>query len=803
MTNMARARSYLALTTICGTLAFLLASANAMAVPHLNVESLFGAKADGSKPANFCTVSSGDTCQAGEVSSIVGGFGEGSPQSVAVAPNGNIVIADTLNHRVQELKPNGEFVLMFGKNVNKTTSGNLCTQAEVGAGAQCGAGEAGGEAGEFTPDSVAVDPTSGNVYVTEGGFGNNRVDEFTENGQFVLMIGKGVNEKTGGNLCTQAEVLVGTRCRAGAELFAVAFEPPEHGALVVGAGGNEIAAGGPKDLLYVGNQHRIEEFEANGTWVGEVPLEGISNEFFMIPQYFAVDRTSGDVYLTYSEFGTHASSIYKFAPGASLPEAHFTLKAREVGAGIGVEGIALDSGGHLAVIEEETHTNQNSRWFGSLLDAATGRWLSRFTVLPGVGSHSYVPGLAFGSAGGLYSAASERSEGVGYVPREAAELLTGSSSCQEGGAGGEEDILIGCTLHGEANPSNVSETEVWFRIGKSAILGGPGTIETPKQQVSGNTLKAVTPEAVEGLRPNTTYHYQLSAYDHNVKAPEVLESEALPATTPMVAPRIIGQPSVPFVKSSSAVLSGQINPENAQTEYFFEYQACGTTGCGPAKKTPAQQSAAYSEVGTTVEITELQPHTTYRYQLVANNHNQPEVKSAQGEFTTASGPLLQALTGPHSAVMTTSAVVAGEVNPGGQPAVYTFELGVYNGEQTQYGVVLSGPVGATSQFVHEELLLSGLQPGTVYAYKIKVTSAYGSSTGAPVLFETQGVPTVLMPPPGVSQLLVPKIPFPNYASGKPKQCRHGFKRDKHGHCVRAKSRKKTGGKKRARHARGK
>ena len=69
-------------------------------------------------------------------------------------------------------------------------------------------GSAAGQFGEAGPESVAIDPANGNVYVTDRvdyfssgrvftGFGW-RVQEFTAEGKFVLEIGKEVNETTEG-----------------------------------------------------------------------------------------------------------------------------------------------------------------------------------------------------------------------------------------------------------------------------------------------------------------------------------------------------------------------------------------------------------------------------------------------------------------------------------------------------------------------------------------------------------------------------------------------------------------------------
>ena len=103
--------------------------------------------------------------------------------------------------------------------------------------------------------------------------------------------------------------------------------------------------------------------------------------------------------------------------------------------------------------------------------------------------------------------------------------------------------------------------------------------------------------------------------------------------------------------------------------------------------------------------------------------------STEGTFTTGPAPVPRAATGVPSAVGTTSATISGTVDPDGQPATYSFELGVYNGASTQYGVVFSGPAGAEAVPVGESLAITGLQPGTTYAYRIEIASGYGTADG--------------------------------------------------------------------------
>ena len=68
---------------------------------------------------------------------------------------GDIYVTDPANHRVEKFDSSGNFILMFGKDVDQTTGANVCTAAS---GDTCQAGTAGSSPGEFTtPTFVAVD----------------------------------------------------------------------------------------------------------------------------------------------------------------------------------------------------------------------------------------------------------------------------------------------------------------------------------------------------------------------------------------------------------------------------------------------------------------------------------------------------------------------------------------------------------------------------------------------------------------------------------------------------------------------
>ena len=146
--------------------------------------------ADGTSSAlQTCTT----TCFAG-VESPGAGAGQFGARAAGIAvdndalsgSHGDVYVLDTANHRIQKFGPEGEFILMFGGEVNRTkaeTVGateqekNLCTAAS---GNTCQIGTAGTVPGEFEEvggRSIALD-AAGNVHVGDDG----RVQQFSPGG---------------------------------------------------------------------------------------------------------------------------------------------------------------------------------------------------------------------------------------------------------------------------------------------------------------------------------------------------------------------------------------------------------------------------------------------------------------------------------------------------------------------------------------------------------------------------------------------------------------------------------------------
>lgn len=744
-------KSTLSIVVLTATIVMLAAAAGAYATAVKPVAaSRFGAKVDATTGGDVCTVASMNVCQPGERSTIPGGFS--FPGGVAVAPSGSVFagdvyVTDTVNARVQELTATGAFVRMFGWEVNETkdhevkatqAEKNVCTEEEIKtSGVKCKAGVLGTAPGQFdSAASVTVD-TAGDVYVAEA-YGGHRVQKFTAEGRFVLEIGKEVNETTKGNLCTQEEIeKTGVKCTSPSAGGGGdgAFSFPE-------VRGNLLAVGGPEGLLYVGDEGRVQEFEADGKYRGDIPLAGNT------VAALAVDG-AGDVYVAYENSGV----VHELNANGD--------RITEFGAGSAeIIGMALDSSGVLALDEFETSSEASfipppDPSSISLYDAATGRSISE-VAFPQV-----VAGVSFGGEE-LYAADAQEQEIEMYSVVPVAETVTGppTVACAPG-VEHETSVMLACTLTGEINPQGVAKTVVWFQYGTSELaLASSSDMEAV---ASSNVLFPVT--ATVGLRPDQAYYYRVAAEDINTPG-ESVHGSTVRFTTPSVPPRVeCGEPEAFDVTFSTAVLSCAVNPENASTAYRFQYGPCESLNtCASLSETAALQSSTYGMLGVLQSATGLLPSATYHYRLVAANEHEEEAVGREGSFTTPSAPAPSASTGPADGVSATGALLSGTADPDGAGATYAFQVGIYRGAGTVYSNVVSGPTGSGVEAVPESFTLTGLQPGVTYAYRITITSAYTPSgesvAGEPVLFTTTGLPSALFAPATIGLLQVPEIAFP-------------------------------------------
>jgi hypothetical protein len=723
-----------------------------------------------------CTVSSGDGCQAAVASGEPGGFQY--PEGVAAASDGHVYVADGAeNHRVDELDENGAFVLMFGWNVNRTkvqeagasqAEKNVCTAAS---GDACQAGEEGsGLAGQIAAaQDVAVDPNTGSVYVFDPA--NHRIDEYTANGEFLLMIGGEVNatkDATAGaseaekNLCTAAS---GDTCQGGVESpegskIEGAFKP-------VGSAGNLLAVDS-NDVLYVGDEHRIQKFGESGEWKGEVDLTPISAEAGRRVMALAVDEST-NLYVVYAAPFSEGSDVVRKldSSGAQLEE--FTVAPGEPSTVI--VGMALDPHGRLGLIVKD---NRPPFTHGLIYDTSGERISQLSPVLP---EASFAQSLAFTPADKLFLDGIGTHEVEAYEPVVFAEVR----DCAP-----EEVTPTSAKLCADINPNGVHVTSL-FEYAPPA-----GALTSTAFEGEGLGFAPVR-FALTGLEPNQTYRYDALA-EGSVGGVTVRENgEASEFRTPTTPPLVVGVPSASFITDQTATLSASLNPEHAITGYYFEYGACAKLSeCAAVLKTPLQSSSQYGTIGTTQEVTGLAASTTYSFRLAAEGEG-GSVTGPESTFATGSAPVLAASTGTATVSGPATATITGTVDPDGHPGVYVFEVGLYQGAMTHFAVVATGSTGTVP--VGESAALSDLMPGASYAYRIAIRSGYGNATGGAETFTTPNTSSTLEEP-GILQLLPsPAVKFPKPARAA--SCRRG----KGNRCARTRRRSRRHGTRRHRRKR--
>jgi DNA-binding beta-propeller fold protein YncE len=170
---------------------------------------------------------------ASEFASEGEGAGELGLQPEGIAINqgsGDVYIADTQNNRVEQFSGVGSFIRTWGFGV----SDGVSEAFQICEAAPCFGGRGGGGGGQFSePLGIAVDNSAGlshgDVYV-EDRF-NHRVDRFGPEGQFILAFGGEVN-KNKSNVCE------GEECQAGkAGSGSGQFGALQHDAIAVGPTG--------------------------------------------------------------------------------------------------------------------------------------------------------------------------------------------------------------------------------------------------------------------------------------------------------------------------------------------------------------------------------------------------------------------------------------------------------------------------------------------------------------------------------------------------------------------------------------
>jgi len=183
-------------------------------------------------------------------------------------------------------------------------------------------------------------------------------------------------------------------------------------------------------------------------------------------------------------------------------------------------------------------------------------------------------------------------------------------------------------LNGEVTPNRAS-TQYWFEYGKTANLGDTTAIVS----VGDGTAKLPAVASLAGLDPITTYYFRLNAQNQfgtvNGAILNFKTAGPLSASAPSVVTR-----SATNLSTSTVTLRGTVNPNGAETRYWFEYSTDSIFGLALLRSTE-QKSAGGGSNTTSVDasVSGLSPKTNYYFRLVAQN-SFGVVRGERAEFKT-------------------------------------------------------------------------------------------------------------------------------------------------------------------------
>jgi hypothetical protein len=274
------------------------------------------------------------------------------------------------------------------------------------------------------------------------------------------------------------------------------------------------------------------------------------------------------------------------------------------------------------------------------------------------------------------------------------------------------------TLNGIVNPHN--DQTMWhfeYRKGTGVWLK---TVNAGANVEYDWNIKA----QIFQLDPNSTYTYKLTATNG---AGTVTGEEKTFKTNATALPTATTGPTK-SVSTTSAVITGTVNPNGTATSFWFWYGLSKTYTTHTAGQTGLTGTSA---IPVYADLNNLLPNTTYYYRISANN-----IKGAvQGEdktFTTASMPQ-EVTTGAATNIRNNAATIAAAIKPNGLTMTWWFEYGT----TVNYGSSVYGQqeTGGTITVTRN---LAGLKPGTLYHYRIASQSSAGKIYGKDRTFTTLG-----------------------------------------------------------------
>jgi YD repeat-containing protein len=224
-----------------------------------------------------------------------------APTDIAFDAQGNVYVTDYEHARVVEFSSSGVFIKTFGFGVsNGESKFQVCTE-------NCKTGLEGSGNGQFhLPLGIAINASSGNIYVVDAG--NNRMEEFSSSGAFLSVFGSTgsgpgqLSNASGDAVDANGNLWVADHYNHRVEEFAA------DGAFVASYGEAQLGIGafGPTGIVvsegnvYVSDydNNRVVELSTSGKYITQFGSAGTGIGQFTNPYGLGADPLTGDVYVT-------------------------------------------------------------------------------------------------------------------------------------------------------------------------------------------------------------------------------------------------------------------------------------------------------------------------------------------------------------------------------------------------------------------------------------------------------------------------------------------------------------------------
>ena len=507
-----------------------------------------------------------------------------NPSGVAIdnstgASAHDIYVADPQNFRIEKFTPQGSFLLMFGKAVNKTkveegkpeSEQDICVVGEI-----CQAGTSGEAPGSFSePYWLAVDssggPSAGDVYVAD--YGDRLISKFTSTGHLVS------TWQTDGELNISADMGGITVDRAGNLLVEQATGPAsileynENGSLVSSFQtpshtGRGIAVDSSTNVYMATDQGSVEKYSSSGTDLGSLETG--------IPAALTINPSNDTVYVDEAS----PDEIKEFSASCTLPNCTPIASFGEGdldSASYQVRGVAVDGSDETVYVSNPSNTGHE----GVAVFLRAG-------IVPEVTTGASQPGHP--------------------------NIVTGDVDPANAG------IVTGCKFE-------FIDTKQFQASGYANAKSTPCTPAPP--YLTGAEVRAELP----GIQPSTDYLYRLVAsntHGQGTGTDKSFESLGWPGAI---------TESASSVHETSVTVSGTVRAQfgEAVTGCMFEYvdqTYYSATGYANASAAPCSPAPPYlTDTSVSAGLSNLKAGTTYHYRVTTANVERSSIGS-DGEFTT-------------------------------------------------------------------------------------------------------------------------------------------------------------------------